>query len=132
MEQTHPSNLSVLRRDFADIIQTDRGKDQTGKTTTRLCQRETFIFTDQSYLSITEYIAVDGTLGCFYYDWYNRDGTIRFKFHSEPHNDKKYQTATEPYHLHGNGLLDDKRLPNYGYKGLFSVLELVRIVLMIR
>ena len=97
------SNLPFLKKEFADIIQFEKETDQTGNKTTGYGLRRTFIFKDKSYLSITEYLDKDGTIGCFFYDWYDKDKEILAKFHSEAHRDKDYQTETEPYHIHSKG-----------------------------
>jgi hypothetical protein len=41
------------------------------------------------------------------------------------------QTTTEPYHIHGKGMLESKRLSNHTFQDLFSVLEFIRIYMMI-
>jgi len=52
------------------------------------------------------------------------------KFHSETHGeDKRYQTSTEPYHIHKDTediLSNIDRYPNYNLRDLRSVLEFIR------
>lgn len=62
MTNLPPSNLPFLKKAFHDIIQSDRDKDQTGKSSSPICQRKTFVFIDGSYLYITEFIK-DGKIG---------------------------------------------------------------------
>lgn len=123
------SNLSLLEKEFNDIIQFTQEKDQTGKSSTMLTQRRTFKFKDGSSLSITE-ILKEGKIDYYHYDW-SKNEKILLKVHSEPHDDSAYQTKTEPYHMHIKGLLADERMPNPTLKDLYSVLQLIRIFIMV-
>lgn len=70
MTDLTPSNLDFLRRAFGDIIQKERGTDHHGKSSTLSSQRRTFVFTDGTYLSITE-ILLGGKIERYYYEWFN-------------------------------------------------------------
>ncbi len=129
MTNLPPSNLPLLKRTFSDIIQSERDVDQTGKTSSLICQRKTFVFFDGSCLSITEFIK-DEKIDYYYYDWYSKKKSL-IKFHSEEHVDKTYQTETEPFHIHAHGLIDDKRLANPTLQDLFSILQCIRMCLLV-
>lgn len=130
MTNLPPSNLTFLKRAFSDIIQSERDVDQTGKTSSQICQRKTFVFTDGSCLSITEFIKND-KIDYYYYDWSSKSKKSLLKFHSEEHVDKSYQTETEPFHIHAQGLIEEKRLANPTFQDLFGVLQFIRIYLLV-
>jgi len=122
------SNLSFLKSEFSDIIQSEKCYDTSGRGSTRYCQRYTFVFIDGSYLSIVEHLNENGNLDYFCYDYYDKNKQIISKFHSEPHGDKKYQTRTEPYHIHTYDMLgNEKRIENHTFHDLYSVLEHLRL-----
>ncbi|HVJ49256.1 toxin-antitoxin system TumE family protein [Desulfitobacterium sp.] len=124
------SNLPFLKKAYYDIIQSEKDTDQTSKTSSTVSQRKTFIFTDGSYLSITEYIKGE-RIDRYNYDWYSANKEPLLKFHSEEHEVKSYQTTTEPFHIHANGLLDEKRLANPTFQDLASIMEFIRIFLLV-
>ncbi|MDI3478242.1 MAG: hypothetical protein PWQ59_1767, partial [Thermoanaerobacterium sp.] len=74
----------------------------------------------------------DGKIDYYFYDWYSQNKNLILKIHSESHKDKKYQTDTEPFHIHIPTILDKKRLPNYSLRDLFSVLEFIRLFIYIK
>lgn len=124
------SNLAFLKKAYSDIIQSEKQNDQTGKTSSPVCQRKTFTFIDGSYLSITEYIK-SNRIDHYNYDWYSAGKEPLLKFHSEDHLDISFQTATEPFHIHAKGLLEDKRLANPTFQDLANILEFIRIFLLV-
>ncbi|MPM91041.1 hypothetical protein SDC9_138166 [bioreactor metagenome] len=121
------SNFKLIERDFADIITSVRETDQTSHPSNSAVTRKTYRFIDNSFLSITERYVSGGLIDFYNYDWYNSDKSIRMKFHSEPHEDEKYQTETEPYHVHKpNKLgLKEHRLPNHKHKSLYEIMEFI-------
>ena len=63
----------------------------------------------------------------------DENNKVIMKFHSEPHNDKRYQTSTEPFHIHGNEnskLTNEKRFPNYNFKSLWDIMEFLRLMII--
>lgn len=130
MTNLPPSNLPFLKRAFSDIIQSERNLDQTGKTSSLICQRSTFVFSDGSCLSITEFIK-SGKIDCYHYDWFSKSKKVLLKFHSEEHPDELYQTETEPFHIHAQGLMNEKRLANPTFQDLFSVLQFIRFYILV-
>jgi hypothetical protein len=102
------SNLLFPKKAYCDIIQNEKDTDQTGKASSPICQRKTFVFSDGSYLSVTEFLK-GPKIDYYNYDWYSESNKLLLKFHSEKHEDKRYQTPTEPYHIHAKGLLEEKR-----------------------
>lgn len=128
-----PSNLHLIESEFNDIIRSSREIDKEGRVSNGLVQRRSYIMMDDSKLYITEHLS-GNKIKMYYYDWYNPDGSIRLKIHSETHNDKKYQTKTEPYHIHpGDKTRRDSRhrYSNVNFHDLFHVLELIRFTLIV-
>ena len=126
MTDLKPSNLDFLRMEFRDIIQNERETDHHGKSSTLSSQRRTFVFTDRTFLSITE-ILLGGKIERYYYEWFNSKKEVIIKFHSEPHEDKQHQTLTEPFHMHTVDALDEgKRLPNQYFQDLNQILNFIR------
>lgn len=129
MTNLPPSNLALLKKAYSDIIQSERNVDQTGKTSSLICQRRTFMFIDGSCLSITEFLK-DEKIDYYHYDWFSKNKKLLLKFHSEKHEDKNYQTDTEPFHIHYMGLLEEKRISNPTFQDLASILQFIRLYLM--
>jgi len=52
------------------------------------------------------------------------------RFHSEKHDNPDCQTSTEPFHIHSEEELNPfhKRFPNYNFRDLFNIFELIRII----
>lgn len=120
----YKTNFGLLENEFKDIISQIQSWDQTGMSSDSAVERKTYIFTDGSSLSITEHFTRDGFISYFNYDWYGKDKKILKKYHSEPHKNKKYQTETEPYHIHRVDLLEQQiREPNYNLRELYEILE---------
>ncbi len=130
MTNLPPSNLPFLKKAYCDIIVDERDTDQTGKQSSPIAQRKSFTFTDGSYISITE-IFKSGKLDYYHYDWFSKNKKLLMKFHSEEHTDKAYQTSTEPFHIHVQGIMDEKRLPNPSFQDLNSVLQFIRCCLLV-
>jgi len=124
------SNLPFLKKAYCDIIQHEKDTDQTGKASSLICQRKTFVFLDGSYLSITEFLKGE-KIDFYYYDWYSKNKKLLIKFHSEEHKEKACQTNTEPFHIHAKGLLGDKRLANPTFQDLASIMEFIRCCLLV-
>lgn len=121
------TNLNELQNAFGDAILFIRETDSTGLASSFLVQRATLILADNSLLYVTEYLSKQQVIEKFQYDWVASDNkTVLAKYHSEPHEGKDYQTATEPYHVHPPEhakLSNAKRYPNYFYNDLFSIVE---------
>ena len=124
-----PSNFKFTEQEFKDIIRHIRETDQTGRTSNFLVSRKTYILMDDSKFYITE-VLKNGKIDYYYYDWVDKVGKDIMKFHSEPHDDPKYRTDTEPYHIHGEKGLNvfPKRYTNYNFRDLFHVLEVIRMI----
>lgn len=90
--------------------------------------RKTIRLIHGQHIVVTEKITTSGTVDQFQYVWILAPDRY-IKFHSEPHSsDKRYQTPTEPYHIHHSlqfSSLD--RLANAGHRDLFSILEMIRL-----
>ncbi|BBI31312.1 toxin-antitoxin system TumE family protein [Cohnella abietis] len=122
------SNLELIKRELGHGLLGDiHLSDRSGQHSTIYSLRATIPFLDGSLLYITEYTNKSGIINKYYYDWEDANGYIKAQYHSEPHElDKRYQTATEPYHVHPpkNSILSNMdRFPNYAHKDLYSIVE---------
>lgn len=134
-----PSNFELLEDLFRDIILSVRPYDRTGRETTLLCARKTYVLCNDTHLSVTEHYTRNHRLDHYYYDWYRPEGAAKteiLKFHSEPHDDQRYTTKTEPYHVHVPEEDDQSpfvrvgnffRLENWEHRSLFRILEFIRL-----
>lgn len=124
----NPTNFGLLRREVADIIVDIRDGDGPGQPSTITTTRKTLRLINEQHISVTEKITPSGTADQFQYDWI-LTANHYIKFHSEPHPlDKRYQTPTEPYHIHHSGQLSSlDRLSNTSHRDLFTILEMIRI-----
>lgn len=94
--------------------------------------RKTVIFSDSTKLSCQEFIK-DGFIDFYNYDYYDANGNIVMKFHSEPHVQEEARTETEPFHLHVRTDIHDlkasKRIPfpsePFKQKDLLSFIECI-------
>lgn len=100
--------------------------DGSGLFTSISFTRHTFVFTDMSRLLITEHLS-RGRIEIYFYDWVDEHGADILKFHSEPHkDDRRYQTSTEPYHIHPPAdakLTNMTRYPNVYHQELPAIME---------
>jgi len=122
------SNLHLIQRDLGHgILGELRLSDRSGQGSTLYVLRATIPFLDGSSLYVTEYTNKAGIIERYYYDWEDANGCLKAQYHSEPHeSDKRYQTATEPYHVHppkGSTLSNMDRFPNYAHRDLYSIVE---------
>jgi len=128
------SSIEALHKMFAGIILDSRNVDKNGRHTSYLYLRHTFIFKDGSRLYIREQLTKDGFIETYYYDWEDENGNTILKFHSEPHpDDPRYQTDTEPFHVHPPDdakLTNRTRYPNYYHRDLRGILEFIALFLI--
>lgn len=128
MNGNPPSDLKRIQNELSHgIIGEIRSSDRSGTLSSMYVQRATITFTDYSKLYVTEYISRKGIIDRYYYDWEDETGYLKAQYHSEPHDrDKRYQTATEPYHVHPpkNSILSNMdRFPNFSHQDLYSIVE---------
>lgn len=120
--------FSFLERDFANIILEIQDGDLNGRPSTMQWNRKTIIFQNGTKLYATEHLE-NGLIDFYYYDWVTNEGEEILKWHSESHDkDKRYQTATEPFHIHlpKHEILHSMyRLANHEHKSLRSIIELI-------
>jgi len=122
------SNLQRIGRDLGHgLLGEMRHTDRSGIPSSIYAQRATITFIDGSKLYVTEYTNKSGVIDKYYYDWVDPGGRLRAQYHSEPHErDRRYQTATEPYHIHppkDSILSNMDRFPNYSHRDLYSIVE---------
>ncbi|MFB9276889.1 toxin-antitoxin system TumE family protein [Cohnella cellulosilytica] len=122
------SNLELIQKELGHGIWGDiQFTDRSGQESTIYALRATIRFLDGSVLYVTEYTNKFGIIDRYYYDWTAADWRIKAQYHSEPHKrDQRYQTATEPYHIHPpqNTVLSNlDRFPNYAHQDLYSIVE---------
>ncbi|MDP4182728.1 MAG: DUF6516 family protein [Bacillota bacterium] len=129
MTNLSPSNFTLIQSEFGNIIRHTRETDKTGKTSNVISRRKTYTLIDGSKLYVTEILKGD-KIDYYYYDWVDKDEKDIMRFHSEIHEEKKFQTSTEPFHIHGEKNLNvfPKRFPNYNFRDLFHIFELIRII----
>lgn len=117
------TNFTTLNREFEDYIIDLRNGAAGQPNDPPQAVRKTIIFDDHTRLSCQEFIK-DGVIDAYQYDFYDSNGNIVMKFHSEPHDEKHLQTKTEPFHLHvRSGPSDLKasvRTENHHYRELFG------------
>lgn len=128
-----PSNIRQLERDFDAVLLDSRDGDGTGLLTSMRVTRHSFIFKDGSRLLVTEELS-GGLIEVSYYNWVDQDGQDILKFHSESHNgDSRYQTATEPHHIHPpeqSTLTNRTRFPNFHHQELPAIMEHIFLALL--
>lgn len=90
-----PTSWSRIERDYDDIILEIRNSLNTEPDFVE----KIVLLDDYSRLKCREFIKL-GIIEFFQYDYYDVNGNIIIKYHSEPHHDSKYQTETEPFHMH--------------------------------
>jgi hypothetical protein len=133
MNRRPPSNITLLEREFHSIIVDIRDGDSTGKLSSMVFQRYTFSLIDGSKLYLTERISNNEIL-YYQYDWMINPTTTILKFHSESHGvDDRYQTATEPHHIHPPDhakLHNIVRYPNSNHQELHAILEFIFLYLL--
>ncbi|MGN7384575.1 MULTISPECIES: toxin-antitoxin system TumE family protein [unclassified Paenibacillus] len=121
------TNLDVLIKAFGHAIHSIRDTDSTGMSSSIYAQRATIFFSDNSKLYVTEKLNKQQIIVEYWYDWIAPDEkTVWGKYHGEPHEDRRYQTVTEPYHVHPPEyakLTNKTRFPNHYYNDLFSIVE---------
>ncbi|WP_420836038.1 toxin-antitoxin system TumE family protein [Paenibacillus fonticola] len=70
----------------------------------------------------------------YFYNWVSASGEVFAKFHSEPHDeDKRYQTVTEPFHIHPpkeTTIHNATRYPNFHHQELPEILEAIFIYML--
>lgn len=132
MNKRPPSNIRLLEQEYRMLITDIRDGDGSGLLSSRSCQRYTFLLSNGSRLRITERISGE-YIDYSYYDWELADGRV-IKFHSEPHNDdSRYQTVTEPHHIHPpdeDRLHNIVRYPNFHHQELSAIIEMIFITII--
>jgi hypothetical protein len=84
------------------------------------------VIIDGSRLYVTEQLS-GGIFDISYYNWVDARGDNILSFHSEPHDlDPRYQTATEPHHVHPPmeaKLTNLTRYSNFHHQELHTIME---------
>ncbi|RHW39078.1 hypothetical protein D1B31_14060 [Neobacillus notoginsengisoli] len=131
------TNYEQIRSEFPFVLDIRDG-DQSGMASSQSVIRKTILLDDGTKILATEHIK-DEKIAWFYYDYIDSNGLTLVKFHSESHDDgkkesKKYQTRTEPYHIHPSelkSLSNLSRFPNFDHRSLRSVVESLLIYRLI-
>ncbi|MFD1673511.1 toxin-antitoxin system TumE family protein [Alicyclobacillus fodiniaquatilis] len=95
-------------------------------------RRRTIKFTDGSRLRCTERRVLKKFF--YHYQWESEDGTKKLAWGSEEHGgDRRYQTETEPFHVHPpNAIHGMDRATNGFHRDLFAIVELIQYVIMMQ
>ena len=93
------TNFPLLEKEFEEIIEIRDGAN--GLPSGAGAIRKTIIFSDFQKISCQEFLK-NGLIDYYHYDYYDANGNIIMKFHSEehPHNPEIKQMHNYPYHLH--------------------------------
>lgn len=125
------TNYEQIRKDFPIIIDIVDGDGELRST--KLVIRKTILFDDGTKLLTREYIK-NNRIAWFYYDYIDTNRLTLFKAHSEFHEEKKFQTITEPFHMHSAEslkLFGESRFPNFEHRNLRSIVEAIYIYRLI-
>ena len=131
IEKIEPTKWNQIEIHFAHIIAEIREGVQ-GQTSEKsrdiTIRKKTISFLNGTKMHCTEFIKND-YIDFYFYDLIGPNNLPIIKFHSERHEDKTYQTTTEPFHIHARAGYDDlkleKRLPNPKYKKLDDILTFI-------
>lgn len=120
-----PTNFDLLEKEFADII-----FKVTDESRSRITIRKKIVFRDGFYMNATEHTEKGTYITKYHYDLYDDKNTIIFQFHSENHDgDKRYQPASEPYHIHTPlQFTTMDRLSNWHHRELPEIMEFLRLL----
>ncbi|WP_429786293.1 toxin-antitoxin system TumE family protein [Brevibacillus centrosporus] len=127
------SNIPQLQSDYADIIARIEDYNNEGKPSSMVALRKSIFFTDGTRLSVTERILNSAPYNSRYtdkyqYDWTTAHGEVILKFHNEKHDDPRYQTNSEPHHIHrSDQFSEDQREDNFLVRELHEVLFFIRL-----
>ncbi|MGG0277998.1 toxin-antitoxin system TumE family protein [Bacillus rhizoplanae] len=92
-------------------------------------------FKNGYYMEAEEVIILSNReIGLYYYNLYDSNGQAILKFHSERHSDRRYQTNTEPFHIHkppSVELSTMDRMDNNYHQDLYSILESLQILFVV-
>lgn len=109
------TNYSVLEKEYDEIQEVRKGASGLPSQPPG-ANRNTIIFTDGYKLSCQEFVR-NGFIDFFHYDYYDPNGNIIVKFHSEEHpkNPEIMKMDGYPYHIHVKENQDDlgasRRIP---------------------
>lgn len=125
------TNFRMIEREYSDLITEIRNVPLDEGEHRCEIQKKIILFRNMSRLKCREIIKNE-FISIFQYDLYDSDGNIVMKFHSEPHMDQRYQTETEPFHLHvrvsSEDLAASKRLPlPEEYRELHKIIHFIQI-----
>ncbi|MGG3522553.1 DUF6516 family protein [Bacillus pseudomycoides] len=65
-------------------------------------------------------------IGKYYFNLFDENGQALIKFHSERHEDKRYQTPSEPFHIHKPPSIEFSTMDcmaNFHHHDLYSIME---------
>lgn len=128
-DDLHGTNFDFLKRSFPDLIESIEdgffGEDPSRGPVVR----KTIKLIDGSFMTAFELIDTRTRKKKKYqYDWEYQRGKL-WKWHNEPHEQKKQQTVTEPDHMHHRpvGTHEEQRYPNYGHHDLYTIMETIHM-----
>lgn len=121
-----PTNFKVsIEKEFADIIYKINDESRSLITI-----RKKIEFFNGFHMNVTEHTEKGIYITKYYYDLFDPQGDMVFKFHSEDHKgDKRYQPDSEPYHIHTPiQFTTMDRLDNWYHRELPEIMEFLRLL----
>jgi len=121
------TNFEFLKRSFPDLIVSIEDGFFGEEPSSGSFVRKTIQFVDSTYMTVFELIDnKTGRKKKYQYDWEYQRGN-QWKWHNEPHEQKRHQTTTEPDHMHHKpvGVTEERRYPNFGHHDLFTIMETI-------
>jgi|GEM_PF-1746187 len=126
-QDLYGTNFDILKRSFPDLIVSIEDGFFGEEPSRGAIVRKTIKFVDCTYMTVFELVDTKtGKKKKYQYDWEYQRGNL-WKWHNEPHEQKRHQTATEPDHMHHKpvGVTNERRLPNYGHHNLYTIMETI-------
>lgn len=99
-DDLHATNFDFLKSAFPDLIDSVEDGFFGEEPSKGPFVRKTIKLVDETYMTVFELIETrTGKKKKYQYDWEYQRGKL-WKWHNEPHDQKLYQTITEPDHMH--------------------------------
>ncbi|QWG42932.1 hypothetical protein EXW31_00330 (plasmid) [Bacillus mycoides] len=119
------TDFNRIETEFADIIL------QMTQINRSMVRPEYMIRFKNGYrFEVSEVILLKNhEIGVYHYNLYDNKDVLLFQFHSERHEDHRYQTDSEPHHVHkpkSVELSTMDRMSNFYHRDLYTIMECLR------